>query len=137
MERCRLWVAVGTSLTLFLVLGLSLLFDGHSLLWNLLLLTSGAIALVFEKLMIADKIAALKYCIPELNAQLDGLYAEWVEVNEIYDYSDEEIWDMIALRMRALSDISEKYLDSLYFPEHAKSVEKASQVTKDFVQRFS
>ena len=137
LERCRIVVVVATSLVLFLVLGLSLLFEGHALLWNLLLLASGATALVFEKLMIADKITALKYCIPELNAQLDGMHTEWLEVNELYDFSDEEIWAIFTQRMRALSHISEKYLDNLHLPEHKKSVEKASHVTKIWAERFS
>ena len=137
LERCRILVVVATSLAMFLVIGLSLLIDGYSLVWNLLLLASGATALVFEKLMIADKITALKYCIPELNAQLDGLHTEWLEVNELYDYTDEEILMIFTKRMHALSHISEKYLDNLHLPEHRKSVEKASQVTRVWAERFS
>jgi len=137
LERIRIAVVVLTSAVMLTVISLSLTIDVNPTLWNLLLLASGLAALVFEKLLISDKLSALKYFIPELNAHLDEMQMEWIMVNEQDGYDDEAIVDLFTSRVSVLSKLSEKYLDNLNFSEHKKSVNRASEVTRLWAEKLS
>jgi hypothetical protein len=137
LEKIRLAVVIATGLISCIVMSLSLAVAVPAIVWNLALLVSGAAALVFDKLMINDKLAALKYFIPELNRLLDSLHTEWIKVNELYDYDEAEIGEIFTRHMTELSLLTEKYLDNLNFPTHGKSVEKASEITRYWAEQLS
>jgi len=137
LEKMRIIVVAVTSITAFVVISLSSLIDGLGVLWHLMLLASGVTAMIYEKLMIADRITALKYFIPELNQQLDELNVAWVNVNELYNYESEDIAKTYTNHLVAISKLTEKYIDDLYFPQHEKSAKKAIEITKHWAERLS
>ena len=137
LERIRIAAAILASLVLFFVVWLSLNTSIAPIMLNLLLLFSGAMALIFDRIMIADKLTALKYFIPEMNRQLDDMHAAWIEMNGTHDYDKEKVAALFMRHMTAISVLTEKYLDNLNFPVHRKSVKRSSEITKMLAERFS
>jgi hypothetical protein len=136
LERMRIGVIIVTSVIVLLVINLSLFLDGFGILWHLMLLASGIIATIYEKLMIADKLTALRYFIPEVGTQLNELNAEWINVNDLYEYTDEQIAGIFTARMSAYSKLTEKYTGNLLLTEHKKSALRASEVTKQLAEQL-
>ena len=134
LERVRIAVVIITSAVSFVVVGLSTLLEVNGVIWGLLILASGVASLVFDKLMIADKLTALKYFIPELNSRLDELQTEWINVNYLYEYEDDAIADIYNEISTAISRLTERYLDNLNFPDHKKSALRASEITKHWAE---
>ena len=107
-----------------------------SVLWNILIIASAVIGLMYDKLMISDKLYALKYYIPSLCAQLDCLHIDWINAKSLYEYSEIELGEIFGKHLKELSSLSDKYMDGFSWRVHKRAAKRASEITKMWADKL-
>ena len=129
--KIRWRVAAATGVIALSALALTQLMGNLSIVWQLLMLASGCIGLVYEKSAVADKLAALRYFLPDMGRQVNELAMDWLEVQEARDDCEDGIARVFYEKhLKERSELSDKYIGSLHFPEHCKSAERAHELAE-------
>jgi len=126
-----------TAIVSLSIISVSLTFGMFPVVWGLLLFACGIASILFDKMTVIDRLAALRYYIPELGRQLDVIEADWVKVNDMYEYDDVTIGEMYNDHTLAISKLGEKYLDGLDLSGNKGSIRKASEVTAYLAEKLS
>ncbi|MDR2167926.1 MAG: hypothetical protein LBE35_08785 [Clostridiales bacterium] len=137
LERVRIGIRIFASIAaLLLVGGLSAIINIPAI-GQLFALAAGILALIYEQTMIDKKLNVFRYFIPDINSQLNLLQEDWLKVNDVYEYSEEDIAKIFTAHFNAFNKISERYVDEIAIPDRGKLRNKASKTTEMFAQRLS
>jgi len=134
LEKCQMVVAITTAIVWAMVVNLALLFSDYSLLWTLLLILSGMIAIIIDKMGIANRIAALKYYLPQMSKKLDAFHKDWMQASEA---TEQELLVLFTKHMKRFSALADTYLQDIHSPPHSGSAEKADVIARHWAEYLS
>lgn len=105
------------------------------LLWGIIIAVSQVITAIKQYFPYGKRIQALNNLIPRLDMLLSQIDHEWFKVDN-GELSDDKINDVIFGFKRECADMSNKYLNGIYFPER-EDLKKSAQVrTESFFDCF-
>jgi hypothetical protein len=94
--------------------------------WGVIIAVSQVVTAVKQYLPYGKRIQALNNLLPRLDMLVNRIDHEWLHVDK-GEFTDDKINDIIFTFRRECADLSNEYLNGVYFPER-ENLRKAAQV---------